>query len=136
MPPPLRPADHLSSAIKMLTAVFAYGRELDALGAWDIHGLLRMRQVVQIKRAQMDFEHFTKSLVLELTNLHTSLSEALSIVIEAREMTSNTAGLIPVPRSGCKSKVAESRSDIASDVQTLSRAGCGPAAYPYTQSGL
>jgi hypothetical protein len=96
MPPNLRPAD-LSSAVKMLTEVFAHGRELEALGAWDIHGLLRMRQVVQIKRAQMDFEHFTKSLALELTNLHTSLSEALSIVIEAREMTSNTAGTHPGP---------------------------------------
>jgi len=80
----------LSSVTEALAEVLAHGRELEALSAWDLHGLLRMRQVVQIKRAQMDFEHFRKSLALELTNLHTSLSEALSIVTEAREMTSST----------------------------------------------
>jgi hypothetical protein len=90
MPPPLRPSD-LSSVIKVLTDVFAHGRELEALCPWDIHGLLRMRQVAQIARAQKDFEHFRESLASELTNLHTSLSEALAIVIEAREMTSSTA---------------------------------------------
>jgi|RhiMetdeSRZDD1v2_1073273.scaffolds.fasta_scaffold495552_2 hypothetical protein len=90
MPPPLRPPD-LSSVIKVLTEVFAHGRELEALSAWDMHGLLRMRQVAQIARAQKDFEHFRKSLTSELTNLHTCLSEALSTAIEARAMTSSTA---------------------------------------------
>jgi hypothetical protein len=90
MPPPLRPSD-LSSLIKVLTEVLAHGKELEALCPWDIHGLLRMRQVAQIARAQKDFEHFRKSLASDLTSLHTSLSEALSIVNEAREITSSTA---------------------------------------------
>jgi|SRR4029079_13739359 hypothetical protein len=91
------PSANLSStvemlAMEMLAEVFARGRELEDLW-WNNPGLLRMRQVVQIKRAQIDFERFRESLALELTKLHTSLGEALATVIEAGEMTSNsTAG--------------------------------------------
>jgi hypothetical protein len=67
----------------------ARGRELEALSAWDLHGRLRMREIVQVNRARMDFEHFTKALDLELSNLHTSLSNALSIAMETPEMQSS-----------------------------------------------
>lgn len=42
--------------------------------------------------ARMDFERFRKTLPLELTDLHTSLSQALSILVEARTMSSSSSG--------------------------------------------
>ena len=44
-----------------------------------------MREIVQVNRARMDFERFTKALDLELTNLYTSLNDALSIAMETPE---------------------------------------------------
>ena len=73
----------LSSLTEALGDVFARVRELEGLHRWDLFGL-GMRQVVQIKRAHMDFERFRKLLALELITLHTTLSEALSVVVEAR----------------------------------------------------
>jgi|SRR5208337_1276179 len=79
------PECSVSSLTEALAEVFARARELEALHPWDLFGL-RMRQLVQIERARMDFEHFRKSLALELTNLQTFLSEALSVVVEASYM--------------------------------------------------
>jgi hypothetical protein len=80
----------VTSITERLAIVLARGRELEALSAWDLHGRLRMREIVQVNRARMDFEQFRKALDLELSNLHTSLSAALSIVMEAPEAPSST----------------------------------------------
>jgi hypothetical protein len=68
----------------------ARGAELEALSAWDLHGRLRMREIVQVNRARMDLEYFKKLLDLELSNLQTSLSDALSIAMDAPEMQSSS----------------------------------------------
>jgi hypothetical protein len=60
------------------------------LSAWDLHGRLRMREIVQVNRARMDLDYFKKLLDLELSNLHTSLSDALSIAMDAPEMQSSS----------------------------------------------
>jgi hypothetical protein len=75
----------VASITERLASVLARGRELEALSAWDLHGRLRLREIVQVNRARMDFEQFTKALDLELSNLHTSLSDALSIAMDTPE---------------------------------------------------
>jgi hypothetical protein len=75
----------VTSITERLASVLARGRELEAVSAWDLHGRLRMREIVQVNRARMDFERFTKALDLELTNLYASLNDALSIAMETPE---------------------------------------------------
>jgi hypothetical protein len=79
-----------ASITERLAMVLARGRELEGLSAWDLHGRLRMREIVQVNRARMDFEQFRKALDRELSNLLTSLSAALSIAMEAPEVPSST----------------------------------------------
>ena len=79
-----------TSITERLANVLERGAELEAISAWDLHGRLRMREIVQVNRARMDLEHFRKLLDLELSNLHTSLSEALSIAMDAPEMQSSS----------------------------------------------
>jgi hypothetical protein len=80
----------VTSITERLASVLARGRELEAVSAWDLHGRLRMREIVQVNRARMDFEQFTKALDLELSNLHTSLSNALCIAMERPELQSSS----------------------------------------------
>jgi hypothetical protein len=79
-----------TSITERLANVLARGAELEALSAWDLHGRLRMREIVQVNRARMDLDYFKKLLDLELSNLHTSLSDALSIAMDAPEMQSSS----------------------------------------------
>jgi hypothetical protein len=76
-----------TSITERLANVLARGAELEALSSWDLHGRLRMREIVQVNRARMDLEYL---LDLELSNLQTSLSDALSIAMDAPEMQSSS----------------------------------------------
>jgi hypothetical protein len=87
---PCKPECSVTSITERLAIVLARGRELESLSAWDMHGRLRMREIVQVNRARMDFERFRKALDLELSNLHTSLSDALSIAMETPGVPSST----------------------------------------------
>jgi hypothetical protein len=85
-----KPECSATSITERLANVLARGAELEALSAWDLHGRLRLREIVQVNRARMDLEHFRNLLDSELSNLHTSLSEALSIAMDAPEMQSSS----------------------------------------------
>ena len=80
----------VTSITERLASVLARGRELEAVSAWDLHGRLRMREIVQVNRARMDFEQFRKALDLELSNLHISLSKALCIAMGRPELQSSS----------------------------------------------
>jgi hypothetical protein len=79
-----------------LTELFALARELEALSRDDLAGL-RMRQLVQIERTRMDLERFREVLELEVSNLRTSLDQALAGLIEARRITSSTCEPLQFP---------------------------------------
>jgi hypothetical protein len=72
----------LGQVTEALIELFARARELEALSPDDLAGV-RMRQLVQIERARMDFERFREMLVLEATHLHRSLDAALAGVRSA-----------------------------------------------------
>src|SRR5260370_41644034 len=79
------PDRSLRQVIQALVELFARARELEALSPYDLAGV-RMKQLVQIERARMDFEHFREMLVLEVSHLRKSLDEAIAGAIEARRM--------------------------------------------------
>ena len=77
------PDSSLNSLTEVLASVFMRARELEALSPGDLPGI-RLRQAVQIRRAQMDFQRFRDDLASELSNLQTALRDALSVAIDAR----------------------------------------------------
>jgi hypothetical protein len=79
--------EHLPSSItERLDELLAQATELQAMLPGDLPAL-SLRQLVQINRARMDFERFSELLVSELSNVLWSVTEALSIVDEARSRT-------------------------------------------------
>jgi hypothetical protein len=81
-----RPPSRLTEA---LAELLARAEELEVLSRDGLAGL-RMRQLVQIERTRMDFERFREVLELEVSNLRTSVDQALAGLIEARRITSST----------------------------------------------
>jgi hypothetical protein len=90
------PDRSLGQVTEALVELFARARELEALSPHDLAGV-RMKQLVQIERGRMDFEHFRKMLVLEVSHLRRSLDEALAVAIEARRMVLSTRGAFEFP---------------------------------------
>jgi hypothetical protein len=90
------PDRSLGQITEALVELFARARELEALSPDDLAGV-RMRPLVQIERARMDFEHFREMLVLEVSHLRRSLDEALAGVIEARRMVLSTRAAFELP---------------------------------------
>jgi hypothetical protein len=80
-----KPERSRTSITERLANVLARAKELEAVSAWDLHGRLRMTEIVRVNRARMDFEHFRNVLDSELSNLDKLLNDALSIVMEAPE---------------------------------------------------
>jgi hypothetical protein len=85
---PARPEGLPSSITERLDELFAQASELQAMLPGDLPRL-PLRQLVQINRARMDFERFREVLVSELSNVLWSVTEALSIVDEARSRSSS-----------------------------------------------